>query len=81
MDNAGLEKRDREQQYRLSLLRGTPDESLLRSEPHSEPAPANTAGTGKITAKLTVAPPPEGKKSELRRSKTKSSGRNRSKQH
>ena len=79
MDNAGLEKRDREQQYRLSLLRGTPDESLLRSEPHST---TKAAGAGKITrAVLTVTPAPKEKKSELRRSKTKSSGRNRSKQH
>jgi hypothetical protein len=79
MDNAGLEKRDREHQYRLTLLRGVPDESLLRSEPHSA---VKAAGAGKIKrAVLTVTPAPKEKKSELRRSKRKSSGRNRSKQH
>lgn len=81
MDNAELVKRDREQQYRLSLLRGTPDESLLRSQPHSVPAPVSSAGKAKMSVDFTVGPPPEEKKSELRRSKRKSSGRHRSKQH
>ena len=80
MDNAGLEKRDREQQYRLSLLRGVPDESLLRSESLPSPVQSST-GRGELTVEFTVTPAPEEKKSELRRSKRKSSGRHRSKQH
>ena len=81
MDNAELVKRDREQQYRLSLLRGTPDESLLRSESLPSPVQSST-GRGELTVKFTVTPAPKEKKShELRRSKRKSSGRNRSKQH
>ena len=80
MDNAGLEKRDREQQYRLSLLRGVPDESLLRSESLPSPVQSST-GRGELTVEFTVTPAPKEKKSELRRSKRKSSGRHRSKQH
>ena len=75
MDNASKESLDRQQQYKLSLLRGRPDETLLRSEPQSKTVQA--AGSGKITqCNLTVTLAEE-KKSELRGSKDKSARRNR----
>lgn len=76
MDNASKEALDRQQQYKLSLLRGQPDESLLRSESQSETLTAG--GAGKITqCNLIVTPPAEEKQSELRGSKDKGSRRNR----
>lgn len=76
MDNASKEALDRQQQYKLSLLRGQPDESLLRSE--SQSSTVSAGGAGKITqCSLTVTPPAEEKQSELRGSKDKGSRRNR----
>lgn len=77
MDNASKESLDRQQQYKLSLLRGRPDETLLRSQTQSETVQA--AGIGKITqCNLTVTSAAEETKSELRGSKNKSTRRNRS---
>lgn len=82
MDNAEeLKARDRDHQYRLSLLRGEPDKSILESEPPPAPPAIVPGGRGELTVEFVVTPAPKEKNSELRGSKNKSSGRNRGKQH
>ena len=82
VDNAEeLKDRDRSHQYRLSVLRGEPDESILQSEPLPIKPAIIPGGRGELTVEFVVTPAPEEKPVELRRSKNKGSRRNRGKQH
>jgi hypothetical protein len=76
-----LKERDRSHQYRLSLLRGDPDKSILESEPPPIKPAIVPGGRGELTVEFVVTPAPKEKNSELRGSKNKGTRRNRSKQH